>query len=156
MERVEVTNQPYDRGVERLMTVIRGEPGVTFNRLVEKASMSRTRASVLLSRLSDSGRVLVVHGQRGTKAYSPGPADGGPQPEPVEVEQKQHTPQRFKVRIVLNGALLHVLSTTEPTVHEVAGRIVTVDLTPVEGTAHGDTIGFIRWSDVSAISWRLA
>jgi hypothetical protein len=63
----------------------------------------------------------------------------------------------YRVRIVMHAALLHVLSATEPVVTvSASGQVTTVSWTAIEGTEHGDTIGFIRWSEVTAISWRKA
>jgi hypothetical protein len=62
----------------------------------------------------------------------------------------------FKVRIAVSGAVLHILSTTEPVVHCDGGSIASVDWEPIDGTEHGDTVGFVRWADVSAITWRKA
>lgn len=62
----------------------------------------------------------------------------------------------WKVRVVVSGARLHVLSRTEPRVHSNGDSITGVDWEPVEATEHGDSVGFIRWRDVSAITWRRA
>jgi hypothetical protein len=62
----------------------------------------------------------------------------------------------FKVRVVVHGALLHVLSATEPVVTHAGGIVQHVQWAPIEGTEHGDTIGFIRWADVTAVTWRKA
>lgn len=62
----------------------------------------------------------------------------------------------FKVRIAILGCVLHVLSVTEPDVIEEGGVIVDVKMRLIVGTSAGDTIGFIRWADVSAVTWRKA
>lgn len=61
----------------------------------------------------------------------------------------------YRVRVV-SGGLIHILSETEPVVTLAPGNgaIESVAWKPIEDTSHGDTIGFIRWSDVTAISWR--
>jgi hypothetical protein len=63
----------------------------------------------------------------------------------------------FRVRVVFGaGAFIHLLSETEPVVTSSCGVIENVALTLVQGTEHGDTVGFIRWSDVSCVTWRKA
>jgi hypothetical protein len=60
----------------------------------------------------------------------------------------------FKVRLVFPGSVLHVLSKTEPIVTTCGGKVQGVTWAIVEGTAEGDTVGFIDWSQVAAITWR--
>ena len=60
----------------------------------------------------------------------------------------------WKVRVVVGGAILHVFSKTEPVVRGSGTLIDAVEWTVVEGTEYGDTVGFIRWADVSAVTWR--
>jgi hypothetical protein len=63
----------------------------------------------------------------------------------------------YKLRVVVEGAIIHALSTTEPAVlRGPSGELVGLDWTPILGTDHGDTLGFVRWADVSAVSWRRA
>jgi hypothetical protein len=63
----------------------------------------------------------------------------------------------FKVRIVIPGAVLHVLSASEPRVRTGPGpSILGVDWDVITDTEHGDAVGFIRWADVSAVTWRRA
>jgi hypothetical protein len=63
----------------------------------------------------------------------------------------------WKVRVVVPNAVLHVLSRTEPKVLIAAdGRIASVDWDPVSGHNDGDTIGYVQWSAVTAVSWREA
>lgn len=63
----------------------------------------------------------------------------------------------YRVRISLGGALLHVLSATEPVLtRSVTGDVADVAWTLIEGTEHGDTVGYVRWSEVTAITWRKA
>jgi hypothetical protein len=59
----------------------------------------------------------------------------------------------WKVRVVLHGALLHVVSSTEPRVIEHGGELVGVDWSP---TDEGDVPGYVDWSAVRAITWRRA
>lgn len=76
---------------------------------------------------------------------------------PRAKSQKDIGTSGFKIRIVVDGNIIHVLSSTEPVVHLAdAERISRLEWTPVLGTEHGDTIGFIRWSAVSAVSWRFS
>jgi len=66
-------------------------------------------------------------------------------------------PPHWKVRICLrHAAILHVLCETEPIVREENGVIQNVEIEYITGTEHGDTIGFIDWREVGAISWRFA
>ncbi len=62
----------------------------------------------------------------------------------------------FKVRVVVDGAIIHVLSRTEPRVDASGRHVLGVEWDLITGTEHGDTVGFIRWESVSAISWRRA
>ena len=59
----------------------------------------------------------------------------------------------YKVRVVLPGAILHVASWTEPRVPP-DSRIVVADW--IADPAYGDTIGFIAWEHVVAVTWRFA
>jgi hypothetical protein len=66
----------------------------------------------------------------------------------------------YKVRVVVSGAILHLASKTEPVNWMTTGRGRAYSITP-EWTAdwitdhrYGDTIGFIDWSKVQAITWR--
>ncbi len=61
----------------------------------------------------------------------------------------------YKVRVVVGAAVLHFVSRCEPRLHVGAdGHPVGMDADLVLGEA-GDTLGFIDWSKVSAVSWRL-
>jgi hypothetical protein len=63
----------------------------------------------------------------------------------------------FKVRLVLGGTLLHVLSETEPVVRFApSGEIIAVDWKIIAGTPDGDTVGYVRWESVTALTWRRA
>lgn len=75
--------------------------------------------------------------------------------KPIKASEHGLEPH-YKVRVVIDGALLHLASRDEP--HE--------DHDPYDGGAafwaadwiadprYGDTIGFINWSQVAAITWR--
>lgn len=61
----------------------------------------------------------------------------------------------WRVRVVMKGGgLLHFLSRTEPRVISLRGDIEDVVADFVEGSAHGDTLGFIDWREVGAVAWR--
>ena len=62
----------------------------------------------------------------------------------------------WKVRITMPGSIIHVASRTEPFVHSAGGRVSGVTMDLIEGTEHGDSIGFIDWSAVLAVTWRKA
>lgn len=64
--------------------------------------------------------------------------------------------QCWKVRIVVGSAVIHALSSTEPSVSHDDEGTPRLDWTPIEGTAHGDTVGHMSWPDVQAITWRVA
>lgn len=66
-------------------------------------------------------------------------------------------PPHWKVRIWIKGSgILHVLSRIEPTVESENGVIRIVKMEYITGTEHGDTVGFIDWSEVAAVTWRFA
>ncbi len=63
----------------------------------------------------------------------------------------------WKVRIYLKGAgILHVLSKNEPIIKRENGRIKNANIEYITDTEHGDTVGFIDWNEVSAVTWRYA
>jgi hypothetical protein len=62
----------------------------------------------------------------------------------------------WKVRVCLHGAILHLASRTEPVLRMSDGRPAAVELDPIVDTEHGDTIGFIDWPVVTAVTWRKA
>ena len=60
----------------------------------------------------------------------------------------------YKVRVVLPGAILHLASWTEPTFPpEVRGPLVA---NWINDPDYGDTIGFVDWSQMVAVTWRYA
>lgn len=63
----------------------------------------------------------------------------------------------WKVRVVMRGGgLLHLLSKDEPVVDCEDGVLMGVRMELICGTEHGDTLGYIYWPDVCAVSWRFA
>ena len=57
----------------------------------------------------------------------------------------------YRVRVTLPGSgLIHLASRTEPVVHMQDGKVAVVELELIEGTEHGDTLGFIDWSPSGA------
>ena len=62
--------------------------------------------------------------------------------------------EHFKVRVVVPNALLHLVSTDEPTVTYAGDRIVHVEARWLDDPDKGDTLGFIHWPSVTAITWR--
>jgi hypothetical protein len=64
----------------------------------------------------------------------------------------------FAVRVVLPGALLHFAARTEPTIEQtfLSGRlrIDQVHAEWIDDPNIGDTIAYIDWHAVTAISWR--
>lgn len=62
----------------------------------------------------------------------------------------------WKVRVVLHGAVLHVLSKSEPVVLFDNGHLAGVQMDLVRRTGRGDDVGYIDWSAVVAVTWRTA
>lgn len=64
--------------------------------------------------------------------------------------------QFYRVRVVVPGALLHLACRTEPRlIRDSLGRLQSVEAAWINGEPDkGDTIGLIRWSEVTAITWR--
>jgi hypothetical protein len=65
----------------------------------------------------------------------------------------------WRVRVCLPGSFIHLASRTEPLIksNPTAGgpkRQVEMDL--IEGTEHGDNVGFIDWDAVIALTYRFA
>lgn len=61
----------------------------------------------------------------------------------------------YKVRIAGSGMLIHTISRTEPKVQLAPnGSVAGILWDPILGTEYGDTIGFIQWDLVTAITWR--
>jgi hypothetical protein len=72
---------------------------------------------------------------------------------PLQATDRGLSPH-YKVRVVLPGAILHLASWTEPTLApEVRGPLV-ADW--INDRAYGDTIGFVDWSQLVAVTWRYA
>lgn len=62
----------------------------------------------------------------------------------------------YRVRLVIPGSVLHVVSATRPVVRVEGDAITSVDWMPLVDSELGDTVAFIRWEDVSALAWRPA
>ena len=63
----------------------------------------------------------------------------------------------WKVRIWIKGCgILHVISKTEPIVSSCASGVESVALDYITDTEHGDTVGYIDWREVGAVTWRYA
>lgn len=61
----------------------------------------------------------------------------------------------WKVRLVFHGTVIHVLSHSEPLVHtSVDGRVTFVEMEPISDTPDGDTLGYLDWSALEAVTWR--
>ncbi len=61
----------------------------------------------------------------------------------------------WKVRVCPPGSILHLASTTEPVVElDEHGRVRNVAMTPLGGGNYGDTVGFIDWPAIIAVTWR--
>lgn len=67
------------------------------------------------------------------------------------------TTDHWKVRITIGGGVIYCASITEPTVKlDKLGRVKSLEWSPILGTEDGDTIGFIDWDKVAALTWRLS
>jgi hypothetical protein len=62
----------------------------------------------------------------------------------------------WKVRLAVGGLPIHVISRTQPKVRLNQRNIVAVEMDVIEDTPDGDTIGFIDWAAVTAVTWRKA
>lgn len=66
----------------------------------------------------------------------------------------------YKVRVVLPGVILHLASSTAPELRWGSdiglegAPLEAVDAEWIEDADYGDTIGFIDWAKVVAITWR--
>lgn len=76
-----------------------------------------------------------------------------PMPKP-KTSANSNIPEGFKVRVILPGAIIHLLTAAEPAIQTSNGKITSASLDIIPNTEHGDSIGFIDWSAVSAVSWR--
>lgn len=79
-----------------------------------------------------------------------------PRGKPRAQVAKTPKPEGWKVRVQFPGGAVHVLSRTAPMVRRVGTQVLDVDWDLVTDTEHGDTVGYIRWSEVIGISWRRA
>ena len=75
---------------------------------------------------------------------------------PPHPSSRMPRPHGWRVRVCLHGAILHLASRTEPLIVMNAGRIANVEMDLISDTEHGDSIGFIDWSAVTAVTWRRA
>lgn len=63
----------------------------------------------------------------------------------------------WKVRVCLKGGgMLHFLAKTEPVVVRDGAALMDVRMDCITDTEHGDALGFIDWTSVSAVTWRYA
>lgn len=63
----------------------------------------------------------------------------------------------WKVRVCMRGGtVLHLVSKTEPSVISENNVVLSSSMDLITETSHGDTVGFIDWREVSAITWRFA
>lgn len=60
----------------------------------------------------------------------------------------------YRVRITIPGALIHLAALHEPRVTTEDGHVTNVDADWIDEL--GDTIGYIDWTHVVAITWRRA
>jgi hypothetical protein len=64
-------------------------------------------------------------------------------------------PPLWRVRVCLPGSIVHLTSRTEPDPYMFNGRIHSVTMELVTDTPEsGDTVGFIDWPAVVALTWR--
>jgi hypothetical protein len=77
---------------------------------------------------------------------------------PIKASENGLEPH-YKVRVVLPNALLHLASRDEPRVERDVDGVVSLGLAYVfadwiADEEYGDTIGYIDWPSVTAITWR--
>lgn len=61
----------------------------------------------------------------------------------------------WRVRVCLPGSIIHLTSSIEPVVETFNGRVHTVHMELVtDAPDAGDTVGFIDWPSVLAVTWR--
>lgn len=70
------------------------------------------------------------------------------------MQKVNSAPDYWKVRLAIAGGLIHVASRTQPKVVLDHGRLVQVEMDLLEGPQYGDTIGYIDWTAVKAVTWR--
>ena len=76
-------------------------------------------------------------------------------PKPISAADR-NMPPHWKVRIVLPGAIIHLASMVEPAVVFTDRQVTGLNAEWIDGTEHGDTLGFIHWPSVVGITWRMA
>lgn len=62
--------------------------------------------------------------------------------------------EHYKVRVALQGSIIHLASRTQPKLLHDTGRLVDVAADWIDNPEYGDTVGFIHWPSVVAITWR--
>jgi hypothetical protein len=65
----------------------------------------------------------------------------------------------YKVRVVISGAILHLASWNEPRVtysDDSNDYVKKVTAEWINDPAYGDTIGYIDWPEVRAVTWRFS
>ena len=74
---------------------------------------------------------------------------------PKKETAEEPGPPLWRVRVCLPGSIVHLTSRTEPDPYMFNGRIHSVTMELVTDTpGSGDTIGFIDWPAVVALTWR--
>jgi hypothetical protein len=75
--------------------------------------------------------------------------------ESGRVQLLNGSPILWRVRVCLPGSIIHLTSLTEPEVHMFNGRVHSVRMELVTAAPDsGDTVGFIDWPAVVALTWR--
>jgi hypothetical protein len=72
-------------------------------------------------------------------------------PKPISAHEQGLDPH-YKIRVVLPGAILHLASWTEPKILDWDGNRIETDW--INDHRYGDTVGFIDWPAVLAVTWR--
>ena len=66
-------------------------------------------------------------------------------------------PPHWKVRVFLSGGgSFYLASLREPELVFKDGHLIGAEWELITGSEHGDTIGFLDWSAVTAVTWRFA
>lgn len=72
----------------------------------------------------------------------------------MQTKKKEHIQVIYKVRIFTQGGIIHTLSRMEPRIETSDSRIDRVYWEPVVNSEHGDSVGFVAWQEVLALTWR--
>jgi hypothetical protein len=74
--------------------------------------------------------------------------------KPISAREQGLKPH-YKIRLALNGALIHLASWKEPKVFtDQHDKIALVEADWISDPRYGDTLGHVVWEQVAAVTWR--